>query len=47
MKNSMYEEIKIAFDSNGIEIPYPHRSIYTGSITEPFPVKIFENKKTT
>ena len=47
LKNSMYEEIKTAFDANGIEIPYPHRSIYTGSITEPFPVKIFEQKKST
>ncbi|MCB2182481.1 MAG: mechanosensitive ion channel family protein [Desulfobulbaceae bacterium] len=38
LRNSIYEEIKIAFDNDDIEIPFPHRTIYTGSITEPFPV---------
>jgi small-conductance mechanosensitive channel len=33
-------EIKKAFDANGIEIPFPHRTIYTGSVTEPFPVQV-------
>jgi small-conductance mechanosensitive channel len=40
LKNSMYEQIKIAFDQHGVEIPFPHLSIYTGSVTEPFPLKI-------
>jgi len=39
LKNSIHEEIKNAFDEQGIEIPFPHRTIYTGSVTEPFPVK--------
>jgi len=34
------QEIKEEFDKQGIEIPFPHRTIYTGSITEPFPVKV-------
>jgi len=39
LKNSIYSEIKTAFDEQGIEIPFPHRTIYTGSVTEPFPIK--------
>jgi len=42
LRNSIHEEIKIAFDKNGIEIPFPHRTIYTGSVTEPFPVRVVE-----
>lgn len=44
LKNSIHEEIKNSFDEHGIEIPFPHRSIYTGSVTEPFPVKTVTNK---
>jgi small-conductance mechanosensitive channel len=44
LRNSIYEEIKAGFDENGIEIPFPHRSLYTGSITDPFPIKIVDNK---
>lgn len=40
LKNSMYEQIKIAFDAQNIEIPFPHLSLYTGSNTEPFPITI-------
>lgn len=40
LKNSIHEEIKEAFDTEGIEIPFPHRSIYTGSVTEPFPIRV-------
>ena len=42
VRNSIQEEIKIAFDRAGIEIPFPHRTLYTGSITEPFPVRVVE-----
>ena len=41
-RNSIYEEIKEAFDWNGIEIPFPHRTLYTGSVTDPFPVRMVE-----
>jgi small-conductance mechanosensitive channel len=40
LRNAILEEIKVAFDAAGIEIPFPHRSIYTGSVTDPFPVRI-------
>jgi small-conductance mechanosensitive channel len=42
LRNSIQEEIKKAFDENGIEIPFPHRSLYTGSVTEPFPIRVVE-----
>jgi small-conductance mechanosensitive channel len=40
------EEIKTAFDAHGIEIPFPHRSLYTGSVTEPFPIRLVEDRTT-
>lgn len=40
MRNSIQEEIKNAFDSAGIEIPFPHRTLYVGSVTKPMPVHI-------
>ena len=42
LMNSIKEEIKCAFDAHGIEIPFPHRSLYAGSVTDPFPVKIVD-----
>lgn len=39
LKNTIHEEIKNAFDEQGIEIPFPHRTIYAGSMTDPFPIK--------
>jgi small-conductance mechanosensitive channel len=38
VKNSLFKEIKLAFEEEGIEIPFPHVSIYTGEATKPFPV---------
>ena len=40
LMNSIREEIKEAFDEAGIEIPFPHRTLYAGSMTEPFPVRV-------
>lgn len=39
VKNSVFQEIKLAFEAEGIEIPFPHVSIYAGEATKPFPVK--------
>ncbi len=40
MRTSLHLEIKKLFDEHGIEIPFPHRSLYAGSVTKPFPVKM-------
>lgn len=42
LKNSIQEEIKQRFDDEGIEIPFPHISLYKGSATEPFPVQLVD-----
>ena len=42
VQTSMLRDIKARFDAEGIEIPFPHRTIYTGSVTEPFPLKMTE-----
>lgn len=43
VKNALAIEIKEAFDEHNIEIPFPHRTLYTGSITEPFPVRVINS----
>ena len=43
-KNSLFIEIKEAFDREGIEIPFPHISLYTGEASKPFPVNVQEKK---
>ncbi|MDW7712015.1 MAG: mechanosensitive ion channel family protein [Deferrisomatales bacterium] len=40
IRNTIHAEIKAAFDAAGIEIPFPHRSLYAGSVTDPFPVRL-------
>ena len=40
LRNSILREIKERFDAEGIEIPFPHRTLYTGEATAPFPVRI-------
>jgi small-conductance mechanosensitive channel len=40
LKNSLQLEIKQRFDAEGIEIPFPQRSLHAGSETEPFPVRL-------
>ncbi len=46
VKNSIFLEIKEAFDAEGIEIPFPHVSIYTGEATKPFPLTVEKKKQT-
>ncbi len=36
--------IKHAFDAKGIEIPFPHLSLYSGEVTKPLPVKLLERQ---
>jgi small-conductance mechanosensitive channel len=43
LKNSIQEEVKARFDAEGIEIPFPHRTLYVGSETGAFPVQIVQD----
>lgn len=47
LRNTVYEDVKKAFDEAGIEIPFPHRSLYSGSETEPFPIRIVNSDAET
>jgi len=40
LKNTIHEEIKVAFDEAGVEIPFPHISLYAGEATNPLPVRL-------
>ncbi len=40
LKSELMMRIKAAFDQQGIEIPFPHVSLYSGSKTEPIPVRL-------
>jgi len=43
LRNTIMQDIKERFDAEGIEIPFPHRTIYTGSVTDPFPVRVVDD----
>lgn len=40
LKDSLQGEIKARFDKEGIEIPFPHVSLYSGSATKAIPIEI-------
>lgn len=40
LRNSLLTEVKKRFDQEGIEIPFPHRTLYAGEATKPFPVQV-------
>jgi small-conductance mechanosensitive channel len=40
VKNGIIETILKEFAKEGIEIPFPHRTVYTGSATNAFPVEM-------
>ncbi len=40
LRNRITREVKAGFDQLGIEIPFPHVSLYAGSVTDPFPVAL-------
>jgi len=47
LKNGIQEDIKARFDAEGIEIPFPHRTLYVGSTTDAFPVRVVDTGAAT
>jgi small-conductance mechanosensitive channel len=45
VKNSVFLEVKEAFEREGIEIPFPHVSVYAGEASKPITVKLQEEEK--
>lgn len=45
VKNSVFLEVKEAFDREGIEIPFPHVSVYAGEASKPISVKLQGEEK--
>ncbi len=46
LRNTLMTEIKQRFDAEGIEIPFPHRTLYAGEVTKPFPVHVVPTPET-
>jgi small-conductance mechanosensitive channel len=44
LRNSIIQEIKTVFEEEGIEIPFPHVTLYTGEATKSFPVEINQKR---
>ena len=40
LRNSIQRDLKERFDQEGIEIAFPHRTLYAGTASKPFPVRI-------
>ncbi|MDD5728466.1 MAG: mechanosensitive ion channel family protein [Victivallales bacterium] len=45
LRNSILKEVKRRFDEEGIEIPFPHRMVYAGTVSQPFPVEMLAGLK--
>lgn len=43
LRNSITHEVKMRFDVEGIEIPFPHRTLAGGLATDPLPVRVVES----
>jgi small-conductance mechanosensitive channel len=44
LKNAMMDRIKERFDEAGIEIPFPHLTVYPGSAASPFSVSVADDR---
>ncbi len=43
IRTRMIENVKATFDREGIEIPFPHTSVYAGSASAPFRIQLVES----
>ncbi len=44
LRGTIVREVKERLDAENIEIPFPHRTLYTGDVTRPFPVRVINDK---
>jgi small-conductance mechanosensitive channel len=44
-RNSLAEDVIRAFRKHDIELPYPYRALTTGSLSEPFPIRVVNDKQ--
>lgn len=44
LRKTLLQAVKERFDAEGIEIPFPHTSLYTGSVTDPFPIRLVNDQ---
>lgn len=44
LRASILRDVKKRFDHEGIEIPFPHLTVYTGATTKPFPVALKDER---
>lgn len=44
LRGSLMKEIKNRFDREGIEIPFPHRTLYMGEASKPFDVRVVKGE---
>ncbi|MFT5286976.1 MAG: small-conductance mechanosensitive channel [Planctomycetota bacterium] len=43
LRNTVATTVKLRFDEEGVEIPFPHRTLYTGSETKPLPIQVTDS----
>lgn len=44
LRNDFQIEVKEVFDANGIQIPFPQRALSMAAISEPFPVRMVDDR---
>ena len=44
LRNDFQIEVKEVFDANGIQIPFPQRALSMAAISEPFPVRLVDDR---
>lgn len=45
LKNSIQQEVKRRFDEEDVEIPFPHRTLYVGSESGAFPIRMVQEEE--